>query len=96
MGRCGRLQEAAGMFRQAIGLNPRYMQPYLNLSEVLFISGDAEEALRTLAAASAIDPDDARVQSMFSFLSRYLDGQGCEIGRILETPMSHAHLNEGG
>ena len=60
------------MFRRAIGLNPLYMQPYLNLSEVLFLDGEAEEALRVLAAAAVIDPDDARVQNMFPVLSRYL------------------------
>jgi len=86
LGRCGRVQEAVGMFRRSIGLDPRAMQSYLNLSEVLFVGGDVEEAVRTLDRARAIDPADPRVQNTFSLLSRYLAGQGRNVARILETP----------
>ena len=96
LGRCGLHHEAASMFRQATRLNPRYMQPYLNLSEVLFIDGDVEEALRTLDKARAIDPDDSRVQSMFSWLSRYLAQRGKDIDSILATPMVEMRQDEGG
>ena len=95
LGRCGRLQEAVSMFHRSIGLNPRYMQPYLNLSETLFIAGEPDEALRTLAKAGTIDPDDTRVQNMFSLLSRYLAGQGRDITSVLETPMVTSTPNQG-
>jgi len=96
LSRCGQLQDAIRMFRRSINLNSRYMQPYLNLSEVLLSDGNAEEALRMLAAAVAVDPADVRVQNMFAMLSQYLEGQGGDIAAILSTPMTDLHMNEGG
>lgn len=95
LGRCGSFSDAVAAFRRSISLNPRHMPAYLNLSEVLIVDGEAEEAFRTLAAAAAIDPDDTRVQNMFTVVSRYLAGQGRDTAVILETPMSRLPPKEG-
>lgn len=83
LGRCGYPEDAIDTFIRSVELNPRYMQPYLNMSEILFAIGRETDAFHILFKANKIDPDNAQVRDMVTFLSEYLKQKGIVIGNII-------------
>jgi tetratricopeptide (TPR) repeat protein len=52
----GRLDDGIGKYREAIGLNPKFVAAHLNLSNALFAQGNFKESAEQLQIAIKIDP----------------------------------------
>lgn len=57
----GNLAEAKEKFRLALKEDPKFFDGYLKMAEVLTAQGDYDTALRVLAKANEVQPNDARV-----------------------------------
>ena len=57
----GNLAEAKEELRLALKEDPKFFEGYLKMAEVLTAQGDYDTALRVLAKANEIQPDDSRV-----------------------------------
>ena len=58
----GRLQEAAGAYRQALNIDPNFSMAHNNLANVLADSGDKVQALECYDRAIRLSPDDPEIQ----------------------------------
>jgi predicted O-linked N-acetylglucosamine transferase (SPINDLY family) len=73
----GRHEDAGAHYRQAIAMDPKAIEPRLDLASALRDQQRLEDARATLDEALAISPDDPRlIESMASLLMNSGDGPG--------------------
>ncbi|MGD0389573.1 MAG: tetratricopeptide repeat protein, partial [Tepidisphaeraceae bacterium] len=70
----GRLDEAIGLYRQAIRLSPDYAAAHNNLGKALKDIGQLDEAIAVYRQAIRFKPDDATVHSNLVFTLQYHPG----------------------
>ncbi len=83
----GRLEEAAGCYKQAVTINPEYAEGFLNLGFVLKAQNRFEEAERHLKRAVAINPGLEDAYYILGALSQEqgnLDGAIENFNKVLE------------
>jgi len=82
----GKLREACGLYRKAVGAAPGYARAHLNLGIGLEAIGDADEAFRSYEAALSCDSADAYANYNLAKLL-YARGELARAERLLGTAL---------
>ncbi|MHC4067030.1 MAG: tetratricopeptide repeat protein, partial [Planctomycetota bacterium] len=98
--RAGKLDEAVGHFRQALGVEPDLAKAHSQLGNALFAQGKREEALRHHRLAVAIDPDSGVAYSnlgvVLAAMGEWDDAiEHYETALRVQPDLAEAHINLG-
>ncbi len=95
----GEIETARKAFSQAMTLNTRYLDPYLNLGRIALLTGDKKKALAEYDRATAVDPASPRAWKGYADAAASLgytlqakDGYERAIGLEPRNPAAYAAL----
>ncbi len=96
----GMIPDAIAQYRKAIAVNHQYVQAYHALGVLLSRVGDHKGAVRTMAQAAKIRPDDPVIQNNYGYLLMHDESWVKAIeqfdGAIAHRPFfARAHINRG-